>query len=465
MKFCSRPWDFWYLIDAEEGQVWPCAWFNAPSVNIGNIHKQSVEEIMNSPKLKELQESILDGSFSFCDKRECAYLANDTLPDLTEEEIKKITSLKYPNHFNVAYDETCTHACPSCRKEIFRAEEGYYNKVRAINEKMLPYYNQARRLTVNGRGDIFACKNLLEMLSKLRPERDDFELVIETNAALFDEKHWKWLDHLSKFTINVMLTVNSFKDSTYRYLSGYSNHVNQVIENLYFIKKLKEQGKINTMTMSMIVQEPNFRELPEYVDRCLNEFGADQVRIRGIMKFDMDEQDFWFKDVFNPAHPYYKEVLEILDDPILKDERVWFWEGDYKASRQAIENPYEKFRIYYDLLWKMLELNKKNKFDKILERFNGLKIAIYGAGHVGMFLADQMYQKKYDIIGVYDKQADKKDKPCNFKLIAANQTADFSNVDVVINTVDAYEAEVRDYLEQRMFKGKFISISDIVLCK
>lgn len=76
----------------------------------------------------------------------------------------------------------------------------------------------------------------------------------------------------------------------------------------------------------MIVQEANFRDLPEFVSRCLNEFKVDKVRLGAILKFGMRDDEYWFKDVFNPLNPCYKKAVEILHDPILNDSRAWYWE-------------------------------------------------------------------------------------------------------------------------------------------
>lgn len=66
------------------------------------IVEQDVDEAVESEKLKKLRESILDGSFRYCDRQKCKYLANDMLPNLTEEEIAEITSQRYPDVFNPA---------------------------------------------------------------------------------------------------------------------------------------------------------------------------------------------------------------------------------------------------------------------------------------------------------------------------------------------------------------------------
>ena len=82
------------------------------------------------------------------------------------------------------------------------------------------------------------------------------------------------------------------------------------------------------------MQERNFRTVPEFVRRCLNEFGADRVRVRRFLpEKAMDENIEWFFDVRNPLHPYHDEYLKTMKDPIFKDPRVFKWTGDHLSDR------------------------------------------------------------------------------------------------------------------------------------
>jgi hypothetical protein len=101
------------------------------------------------------------------------------------------------------------------------------------------------------------------------------------------------------------------------------------MENLKFIRMLRECGAINRYTSTFVIQDRNFREIPEFIDRSLNEFGFDDVLFRPVYQWGtMDEKVFWFKDILNPAHPYHKEYLCILKHPLMKDSRVYNFGGE-----------------------------------------------------------------------------------------------------------------------------------------
>lgn len=459
MKFCDYPWTFWYLINAEKGGIWSCSWLDE-NWNIGNILEQDIDDILQSDTLRKLRESILDGSFRYCDTHKCTYLANNLLPDLTMEEIAKITSQKYPSKFNLSYDETCNHACPSCRKKFFMGSREYYEKVELITNKMMPYFNRAEELSVDGRGEVFAAEHMLRILEKLEPERKNFKLYIETNGSLLDDKHWSRIKHLERYNIVATVTVNSFHDSTYRYLNGYSNHVEQVIRNLHYIKQLRKKNAINKLTIAMVVQEANFRELPEYVERCITEFGADEVELRGIMKFTIDEDEFWFKDVFNPAHPCYREVVDILHQPIMQDERVWSWEGDYEHVRTPMRQPSKRFEDYYNILWRLLQIEEKGELSRIFLPLKGKKVALYGAGHITEILMPKMKKHEVNITCIYDSYKGGYDI-FEIPVICSNSICELNDVELILNTVTLYEEDVKKWAHQ--MGAEFLSLNELVL--
>ena len=132
-------------------------------------------------------------------------------------------------------------------------------------------------------------------------------------------------------------SVHSFDNAAYQLLSGTKINIDKVVENLLFVKELRAEGKINYFEIAIVMQERNFRELPEYIERCLNEFGADRVRVRRFLpEKAMDENIEWFFDIRNPLHPYHQEYLEIMKHPIFKDPRVFIWTGDHLSNRGEI---------------------------------------------------------------------------------------------------------------------------------
>ena len=76
--FCPRPFDT-VLID-KQGSCYLCectAWLPQSA---GNLNTQSLQDIVNSKMAGELQSSIADGSYRYCNNKQCSWLL-DTRPE------------------------------------------------------------------------------------------------------------------------------------------------------------------------------------------------------------------------------------------------------------------------------------------------------------------------------------------------------------------------------------------------
>lgn len=128
--------------------------------------------------------------------------------------------------------------------------------------------------------------------------------------------------------MRVAITVTSFDEYTYRLLSGTTLPVQQVIDNLHFVKSLREKGIVNHFEIATVVQERNFWQMPDFARRCVEEFGADTVRLRPyLMHWSGDYISDWFTDMRGAYHPYREEYRRIMQDPIFQNPKVFDWGG------------------------------------------------------------------------------------------------------------------------------------------
>ena len=73
---------------------------------------------------------------------------------------------------------------------IYQPDEEYLAQFRKGVEVIKPLLNQAQMFSASGNGDLFSSPHMLEMLSDVHPIDKTCRIEIETNGALFDEKHW-----------------------------------------------------------------------------------------------------------------------------------------------------------------------------------------------------------------------------------------------------------------------------------
>ncbi len=375
MKFCDRPYRYIYTNGyGKPGDVLICQWMkNTPARVIGNVLENDLHTIWHGEKAELLRSSFSDQSFRYCEKTSCPYLENDSLPEMSAEDYAKKAVVKdYPDKINLAHDMICNHKCPSCRYEVFSGNNEYANNMINLNNRLLPYVNKANHINACGLGDAFSSPHMMDLLQRIQPENKGVSVSLETNGVLCDKNHWSKLRRLCETCkVSVHVTPNSYDRATYKYLSGGMDDLERVKQNLYLLRELRNKKIIDKFDITMVVQESNFRELPSFVEKSLNEFEADEVIIRTIYKWNkLTAEDYWFKDVMNPLHPYHKDMLEVMKSPILLDKRVYNW-TNFNMHPLSLHPAY-RYKEYLELI-KKLFLSNHQYNHHFVEDDNGCK--------------------------------------------------------------------------------------------
>ncbi len=176
--------------------------------------------------------------------------------------------------------------------------------------------------------------------------------------------------------------------------------ISQMEENLRFVKKLREEGKINFLEIAMVMQERNFRTLPDFIDRCLNEFGADKVRVRRFLpEKAMDENIEWFFDIRNPLHPYHQEYLEVMKHPVFNDPRVFKWTGEHLSNRGELPAK-ANYKVLKDLF---LTENVGEKLSDYFLSQGYRRIILYAITDIAKAIVKVLQNQPVKIEYIYDR--------------------------------------------------------------
>ena len=456
MKICRRMMEWIQIIDYK-GNVRSCSWLN--NNIIGCLSDNTMKEIYHSEHANELREKLSCGDYSDCIVDACPYLAMNTIED-NLVEIDEVP--EFPEKLCLAFEEVCNYRCTSCttphvmskmnRSEV---EKGYD----LIEEKLRDVLPHVKTISANGRGEFFVSKRTLKMLSEWRPlaPKEEITVEIESNGSLFDEEHWKQIENIGQYNVRVAITVMSFDEATYQILSGCKLSISQIENNLRFIKKLREQGTINYFEIATVVQERNFRTLPEFTRRCVEEFGADYVRLRPYAPWGSQEPHIeWFMNVRNPLHPYYNEYREMWKDPIFQHSKVHDWSGQLD-SEGGTAVPYKadaiKKRMLVDLL-----LNPDEFFSENISNDREQDIVIYGLGEIGKAIISVMKQRNLMPLYIIERN-----KSCSDYLgveVHGTDNLDSLNKDVQVVITPLMDSNcIKDLLQKEGFK-KFKILAD-----
>lgn len=390
IRMCKVVFDRVYITAG--GEVRLCSW---NFVTVGNIFENTLYEIWHSEKANMVRKSFLEEKLCGCHEYECPYCIqgdNSIFCENIEEAQKIYDALPdTPSEIILAFDVRCNHICPHCRQTNFVPDKEYINGMKKIIEHIEPYFNNVKFFDINGGGEVFVCPEMMDMLSRFKTENKDCEVYLETNGAMFKD-NWNKIKHLAEYKLTLSVTPNSFQRETYRYLAG-RDDLDKFNESFELIKNLRAEGKVNKLRVTMVVQDSNFREIPEFIQNCLDH-NADEIILRPIFMWFGINQDEWFiKNVQNPGHPYHKEYMEILEMPICKHEKVYNW---------GITNEMHPV-TYREYFTQILDANVKyvkGCIEEIRKAIGKNKVVVYGNGGIGKVLVKELLDvdNKADVV-------------------------------------------------------------------
>lgn len=401
MRLCERAINFVQVMN-EDGAVRLCSWLHDGGV-IGYLTQNSLQEIYHSDEARLIQEMHACGDHSNCNPNQCPYVANNTV-ETVSVDIEEIP--KFPEALYLAYENVCNYRCimcgiPGCMANAdIKLLEDKYTKIDAELKKVLPY---VKHISANGLGELFVSRHTLKLLSEWKPlaDPDEVSVTLETNGSLFDEAHWKQIANLGQYKLSAAITVLSFENDIYQELSGTRQPVDKLIDNLRYVKSLREKGVINHLEIATVYQDKNYKQLPEFARRCMEEFGADSVRLRPFDPWGEAGMKEWLMDVRNIYHPHHNDFLEVMKDPILSHPKVHDWGGGRESGLGP--EPYVKTRAMFSLLNRIF--CEDVFLGRVKEHCAGTKIVIYGMTVVGKALVSRL-QNDYEVAYCLDRKMD-----------------------------------------------------------
>lgn len=411
MRICERALNYLQIIDYE-GTVRLCAWIKKEVGGgvIGKLKDESLYDIWHGEKAKELRGKLSSGDYSWCNIDQCPFLSRNEI----EKHCDEIDDIpEYPEQLWLAFERNCNYACTCCTASFggdnfhHQGEQQGYENIEKQIEDVLPHI---KFLAANGLGELFASPHILKILSQWKPlaKPEDVTVLLETNGSLFDEKHWQQIANLGQYNLRVSITVMSFDEAAYQWCSGTKLPISQIESNLCFVKSLREQGIINYLELATVVQERNFRTVPELTRRFIEEFGADIVRLRPFDDCGAQSPEVeWFMDVRGAYHPYHQEYLEVMKDPIFKHPKVCDWSGGRDSENGDLLSYLEKrgcgigARDISNIFTK--DKNIATKLEKYFKNRNIDRIAVHGISTVGRMFLDTMKKTELVIDRLIDK--------------------------------------------------------------
>jgi MoaA/NifB/PqqE/SkfB family radical SAM enzyme len=173
------------------------------------------------------------------------------------------------------------------------------------------------RLASSGSGDPLASSLFWNLLDQLpAAQYPNLRLVLQTNGLLLTPPTWTRLGEYARRIDEILVSVDACGPETYQLNRG--GNWQHLMENLGGIRDRDVPLQLN-----FVVQANNYREMPSFV-KLANTLRAHRIYFSALDNWgSYDTGDFLPRAVHNPGHPEHEPLLEILRDPLIRnDDRI-----------------------------------------------------------------------------------------------------------------------------------------------
>jgi len=287
----------------------------------------------NSTEATEIRESVLDGSFKYCDSTICPYLHQlekfgdvgrvepiyhkNNIPPVLKELIEKhkIGKLNSPRTIQFSFDKSCNLKCPSCRVELIMADSKKIKLVKQnIEDIQNTFGNDVTMLYITGTGDPFVSVGFRDFLRNFdKTKWQSLEKIhLHTNATRWNKKMWDSMKSIHPYVQTCEISIDAGTKETYETKTRLGGNWDVLIDNLKFISTIPS---IKSVKPSFVVQTHNYKEMKQFYDLMYSIFGNKvSVFFGKITNWGHFTEDEYKKhQVWNPDHKEHSEFLVELN--------------------------------------------------------------------------------------------------------------------------------------------------------
>ncbi|HBX50790.1 MAG: hypothetical protein A2275_13865 [Bacteroidetes bacterium RIFOXYA12_FULL_35_11] len=260
---CQAPFNNMYF--ASDGNVSACCYNR--SLNYGNIYEQSLSEIWNGKKRKQLAESILKYNLSDgCQACQNAIQEKSFSIVLARDHDYSPIFKDYPSSIEFELSNQCNLQCIMCNEQLSSKHADSLVQQINSNEKFLdeliPYLQKLKRAKFLG-GEPFLIPIYYQIWQKLVQINPSCNIIIQTNGTILNDEI-KTLLEKGKYHIGISL--DSLNKDNYEKIRKGANF-DKVMQNLHFFNSY---CKLNNTVFSIACcpMQQNWKELPDIISFC-----------------------------------------------------------------------------------------------------------------------------------------------------------------------------------------------------
>lgn len=300
--------------------------------------KDSVLDSWNSQEANDIRQSILDGSYKYCDNTQCPFLSqldsegnrgkNNPLfrkGNLNLSLSTKIAKFKkkelLPEVVQFSFDRTCNLKCPSCRVDFITSSGKKLKQVeKTVKEIETLLSRNIKTLYITGSGDPFTSpsfRNFLRSFDKQKyPKLTNIHL--HTNATKWNKRMWDSMKSIHPYVKSCEISIDAGTKDTYENKTRIGGNWEELQNNLKFISTISTLKIIKT---SFVVQQSNYKEIEIFYNQMVEIFGKKvQVFFGKVNNWGTFTEDYYkTQKVWDKEHPEFSEFIIELNKVLRKE--------------------------------------------------------------------------------------------------------------------------------------------------
>ena len=301
-----------------------------------------LKDVYNSEPLIDIRNSILDGSFKYCNKELCPFLSRLLNHGVTSGPIHLKSNSNHttpiiepntPTNILMNFDRTCNYKCPSCRVDLIVENSEGIKRVEKTIEEIDTYYSaNVKSLYITGSGDPFVSVGFRNYLRNFNPKKYPKlkKIHFHTNASMWTKEMWDSMPNVHKYVTSCEISIDAGTAETYENKTRLGGNWDTLINNLNFISTIKTLKSVKT---SFVVQDSNYTEMETFYNLMYSIFGKKvNVFFGKITNWGtFTGGEFKLKQVWDTQHPEHQ---------LFKDEfnKIWKNQNLFHNLYEFIDN-------------------------------------------------------------------------------------------------------------------------------
>ena len=303
-------------------------------VEVGNLFEQSLEGIWSGDKADTIRQTILDGSYRYCNWDTCPGIRNKTLQphnDETRDRLVGQSRARTPSMLHFVVDNSCNLECPSCRLtkigqlSPLERDRGYRAVLAALDSMFPAPHQEQKTLSMDGSGEVFGSELYRHLFEThevfVNPQNwPNLRFRFTTNGTMMTEKiqnrHRRMFDQMEDLEVSV----DAGNRESYEQVRV-GGRWDLLWQNLrYFHDTTLKNSKTN-WSWNIIMQKNNYQSLPELIAIAKTfEHRPPRINITDVLNWGTwSGEQYLEQAVHSPSHPEYQQYLAIMNLPEVRD--------------------------------------------------------------------------------------------------------------------------------------------------